>query len=209
MSVVRNRCIGVVLSVLLGVSLQSFVLADELNSEQQKQVDELTQQIKANPNDYELWAERAVVYRRAHDHEKAEPDIEEALKLNPKWQQGFMFKAIYLDERKRPREAIEAINCAEKIGPLEARDYALRGAIYGLLKDYKPALKDLNQAIAMDPTKPKQFGSRAFVKLQLYGPNEEVVQDLEQSLKLNPANEFDRALLKDVCSKMQGHKVDK
>jgi tetratricopeptide (TPR) repeat protein len=207
--VLRTICLGVIVSSFFGASVQNFVLADELSAEQQKLVDDLTKQIQSNPSDFRTWAARAVVYRNAHDHVKAEPDIEKALKLNPKWQQGYMFKAVYLDDRGRRQEAIDAVNTAETLGPLKARDYAWRGALLGLLKNYEPSLKDLNRAIEMDPTDGQQFGARAFAKLQLYGPSPDVVRDLEQALKLDPTNEHDRALLKDVRKKLESQNVQK
>jgi tetratricopeptide (TPR) repeat protein len=173
-------------------------LAQALDAAQQQEVDALTKQIEASPKDYSLWAKRAIIYRKASNFGGAEPDIDQALLCNPNWQQGYIFRARYLEMNGKRRDAIAAMNRAEEIAPLEANAIAWRGDIHLELKDYKDAISDYSKAIEREPNDYMSYASRACAKWDLFGPTKDAEADLEKSISINPSYKRSFQLLNEM-----------
>jgi tetratricopeptide (TPR) repeat protein len=172
--------------------------AQALDAAQQQEVDALTKQIEADPKDASPWAKRGFVYRKAHIWEKAAPDFEQALRCDPSWQQGYTYRAEYLENQGRLRDAIGALNKAEEIRPLKPAALAWRGDIFAKLKDYKSAIAEYSKSIDLSPSDYNAYAARACSKLALSGPSVDVENDLEKCLSLNPQDELSRKLLNSI-----------
>jgi len=178
-------------------------LAQSLDAAQQQEVDALTKQIEANPNDPGPLSKRGFIFKTAKIWEKAAPDFERCLVLNPQWQQGYIFRAEYLEKHGRVKEAISALDKAEAIEPLPAMKVAWRGDLFVTLKEYKPAIAEFSKAVALSPDDYRAYAARAGAKLSLYGPCEDVVKDLEKSIAINPSYKIASLLLEDVRQRLK------
>jgi tetratricopeptide (TPR) repeat protein len=195
-------------ALVIGFVLQVSVLslrctAQALDIAQQHEVDALTKQLEGQPNDSVSFAKRGNIFKKAGMWDKAAPDFEQALRLDPTWQQGYLYRALYCDLNGRYREAIKAINKAEDIGEVRPAAIALRGDIFLKLKDYKAAINDYDKAISLEPNDYMVYAARANAKLQFFGPSKDVENDLEKSISINPSFAFSRQLLESVRRKLK------
>ncbi len=138
------------------------------------------------------------MYSHFKDFEKSESDVDEALRCNPRWQQGYTMRAGYLEDMGRHKDALVSMNRAEEIGPLNVSSLADRGVILSRLKEFKLAIADFNRVIELKPNEFGAYSCRAIAKLELNGPSQDVVSDLEKALSINPDDKNTRELLSSV-----------
>ncbi len=58
---------------------------------------------------------------------------------------------------------MDAYNKSISLAPSYAKAYSNRGLLFGKLREYNSALKDLNKAIELNPTYYKAFNNRGVV----------------------------------------------
>jgi tetratricopeptide (TPR) repeat protein len=114
-------------------------------------VEELNQAIKREPNNAELYTERATVYGKSGRYAEALDDFNKAIYLNPTANSynGLSLTYIYL------RNIEEAINAATKsieLDPYDDVGYANRGFGKFLMGRFDEALDDIDKSIAIEPS---------------------------------------------------------
>lgn len=92
-----------------------------------KQIDELTEEIQANPEDYVLWHKRGVQRSKVKDYADAVVDFEESLKLNPR-----------KNKKKKQKNTYEYLFYAQ---------YS-KGAAYVQMDKYDEAIADYDLALS-------------------------------------------------------------
>jgi tetratricopeptide (TPR) repeat protein len=115
-------------------------------------IDDYTNMIKIEPNNYNLYIERALLHDSNGNLGKAKEDYTKAIQLNP-----FSFEAynnrggIYRVEKNYDLAITDYTMCV-KINPAAVQGYINRGSAYDDMRDYRMAIEDFSHAIAIDPT---------------------------------------------------------
>jgi serine/threonine protein kinase/tetratricopeptide (TPR) repeat protein len=87
-----------------------------------------------------------------------EPELRRALELNPSLAMARHFYAAYLLTLGRPAEALAENNRARELDPFSLPINAMRGAILIGLRQYDPAIEQLEKAVDMSPQSPGPHG---------------------------------------------------
>jgi tetratricopeptide (TPR) repeat protein len=203
---VKKNNLGILVACILSIIASysfasSSAYAQQLTPEKQQEVDALSQQIKANPNDYALYVKRGFIYKKGGRESAANFDFEHALMLNSQWQQGYILRAEKLKRERKVAEALEEFNKAEKVARLNAPALTLRAGLYWDLKNYAAAQKDYTTAISQDPLYAPAYSARGALTLETNGNSAEASADLEKTLSLNPTDAISRQLLEEIHNK--------
>jgi tetratricopeptide (TPR) repeat protein len=179
---------GIFLLLIASFSMQasSPALAQELTAEKQQEADALTQQIRATPNDYSLYAKRGFIYKKAGDNNTANIDFEKALSLNAGWQQGYVLRAYKFGAANQPKEVVEAMEAAEKIGPLTLHEHLLYGDALWAVKRYEMGTAEFDKVLKMDPTNVEAVANKALVQYDKVGATPAVIEQLKNAHSVNP-----------------------
>ena len=110
-----------------------------------KEIDALSEKIKRQPQDSDLWLQRAKFRIRAGDVAGATSDIDAALRLDPARAGAFALRA--------EARAIE-------LSPNLPEAWLGRGTLHAKQQKYAEAVADFTRAIALDPKSADAFDSR-------------------------------------------------
>ena len=134
-----------IFTVLLIVScmLTSSVVNAEENLEQKIQT--LSEDIKNNPNNAELYKERGQVYGNLQKYEQAIQDFNKAIKLNPNYAEAYNNRDIAYALLENLKQAIEDFSKAIELEPTSQR-YQNRGTCYQELGDEVKSQADFQKA---------------------------------------------------------------
>ncbi len=93
--------------------------------------------------------------------------------------------AYYLNEKKRPSEALSLLHRVLGLKSNYAYAFNERGRAYADLKQYEQAIADYGRAIALDPNYAAAYNNRgnAYADLKQY---EQAIADYEQAIALDP-----------------------
>jgi tetratricopeptide (TPR) repeat protein len=89
---------------------------------------------------------RAEAFRQEQDFVRAEPEYRIALQEDPNDLTVQLAYADTLFRLRRPQQALNTLDVAEKLGPTDARVYALRAQIHAKEGDRAAAMHDIQQA---------------------------------------------------------------
>jgi tetratricopeptide (TPR) repeat protein len=89
---------------------------------------------------------RAEAFRQAQDFSHAEPEYRIALQETPNDLTTQLAYADTLFRLRRPQQALNALDVAEKLGPTDARVYALRAQVHAKEGDRAAAMRDIELA---------------------------------------------------------------
>ena len=87
---------------------------------------------------------------------------------------------------KHPDKAIQACTVMLKVDPRTASIYAHRGSAYITKQDYDSAIRDLGEAIRLDPRQPSFVYSLRGVAYQNKGENDQAIADFSEAIRLDP-----------------------
>lgn len=133
----------------------------ESSSSIYKDIDDLSSEIRSNPADENLLNERANLYLKINEFERALDDIERGLSSNPKSDKLYYSQALVYYKKKRYDSAIESVGEAVKISGSE-RNYFLRSNIYYARAEIREAIRDLNKILELNPRADYIYLQKAF-----------------------------------------------
>ncbi|RLB43571.1 MAG: hypothetical protein DRH12_02690 [Deltaproteobacteria bacterium] len=115
--------------------------------------------------------------------------------LDPTWRYNVSIKAVaekcaYLTRNGEYEKALELLNEALLMGEANAYLYRLRAFVYGQMREYDQAERDLSKAIELDHFSPDSFYERGQVRMFM-GLIEEAIEDYGEAIRLKP--DFARA----------------
>jgi tetratricopeptide (TPR) repeat protein len=158
-----------------------------------------------NPKDAAAYNHRGRAYGRKEDYDRAIADLDQAIRLDPKYAgTGTQFglsvtyysRAVTYVHRQEFDRAIADLDQAIRFDAKNALLYASRGSVYGNKGDYERAVADYDRAIRLDP-KQQHWADFAGVGAVAYSDRAEAYEgnndpdhalaDFEQALQLDPS----------------------
>jgi tetratricopeptide (TPR) repeat protein len=128
---------------------------------------------------------RGVGYRIKGDYDRAFADLNEAIRLDPKFQTAYRNRGVAYGFRGDYDRAIADFNEAMRLNPKTAWAYGERGAVYRLKGDFDRAITDLNEAIRLDLKSAATYTQRGIV-YRLKGDYDRAIADFNEAIRLNP-----------------------
>ncbi|MFP4473075.1 MAG: tetratricopeptide repeat protein [Candidatus Omnitrophota bacterium] len=116
--------------------------------------------IEAFPEFSSAITNRATVYRELGDYQKALEEFNRSIEINPDYYKSFNRRGILFMEIGEYDKAVEDFSRAIDLAP-QATLYYHRFQAYKKLKQWLPALKDLNHLIYLDPQNVQAYKERA------------------------------------------------
>lgn len=150
---------------------------------------ELSQDIKQNKNNDELYLKRSKIYRKLKRYDLEIIDLKKAIQLNPS-KRHFYSYLIYdsYEEQKNYEQAIKHIEDAINFSNTEKKDSHYWQQYIATLKKInqkEAALDACNQAIQLYPSEPKLFILKAALLKEL-GRNDESEKEFIKALHILP-----------------------
>jgi tetratricopeptide (TPR) repeat protein len=120
----------------------------------------LSNAIKLQPNDAEIYYNRGVAYDNLGQYQSAIKDYNQAIQLRPGYAEAFYNRGTIYSEIGQYQRAIEDFNQAIRLQPNDAEAYHGRGFAYDKLGRYQRAIEDYNQAISLQPNDANTYNNR-------------------------------------------------
>jgi tetratricopeptide (TPR) repeat protein len=111
----------------------------------------LDRAIRDNPNDPQLYLDRAWAFVNFGKSDFAIVDYTQALVIDPNNAAAYIARAEVLGDRGEYDRAIEDCNKAVRVNPNEFRGYALRGFFFEKKGEMDKAIADYRRALSLEP----------------------------------------------------------
>lgn len=151
-----------------------FKLVDEQEEQIKERIEELTQELTIDPDNYIIWHKRAIQRSQLGDLQFAIGDFTESIAINPRKNKKrkpesyeYLFYAyfgrgqVYVREEEYSKGVADYTRALEVAAEMKAEDSAVqatvprvyleRGYTQALLENYQASVKDLKQALQMKP----------------------------------------------------------
>lgn len=128
---------------------------------------------------------RAFVYGKLRQFDKAELDLNEAVRLQPKSAIAQISRAQIYQMKGDAEATLQALNEAVKVGPQDAAGYTYRGAYFFSRGKLSEAMADLDKAVQLEPFNTQALLHRGLA-YSLQGQMEKALDDLDQAVKASP-----------------------
>jgi len=169
---------------------------------------EMDENIAHDPDNGDLYMERAGLNAGLGNYTEAAEDIQSAIELGPSSDSSYelysrtILTAISLsridknagiqidtgtmgDLEARLDDALAYLNSAIQLDSLDAELYFLRSRVHKFLIDWIPAEEDLSRAIELDPDFTEAYAARGNVNIDM-GYTEQAISDLTKAIELSP-----------------------
>jgi tetratricopeptide (TPR) repeat protein len=120
-------------------------------------IEQFSEAIGLNPENYRYYNDRGVAYKRVGDLDKAIADYTKALEIRPGWTHALNNRGVGLMEKGRYRDSIRDFTEALKHGGLESKLHTNRGIALARLGKHREALEDFRKAVSLSPTDYRSF----------------------------------------------------
>ena len=120
----------------------------------------LSNAIKIQPNDAEIYYNRGVAYENLGQYQPAIKDYNQAIIIKPAYSEAFYNRGTIYSEIGQYQQAINDFNQAISLQPNDAEAYHGRGFTYDKLGQYQRAIEDYNQAISLQPNYASAYNNR-------------------------------------------------
>ena len=133
-----------------------------------------------------IYFNRGVTWYEMGNYDRAIQDYNEAIKLNPNFEQAFFNRGNAFDEHEQFDRAIQDYDRAIALKPDYAKAFNNRGISFTKKGQYDRAIQDYDQAIKLEPEYAEALNNRGTA---YFGKREydHAIQDYEEAIKLNPS----------------------
>jgi tetratricopeptide (TPR) repeat protein len=136
-----------------------------------------------------IYSWRAGAYGKNGEFGKGMSDANEAIRLNPRYFNGYNERGIIYRRTANPDQAISNFNIAIQLNPNFARTYNNRGNAYSDKGDYNQAIRDYSEAIRrQDRTMQSDFYLNRAGTYQEMGAWDKAIADCDQAIRINPTD---------------------
>ena len=125
-----------------------------------------TKQIAQTPTAIAFY-KRGAAKRTLEDNKGAIEDLDQAIKLNPKYEDALLDRGLSKDAIEDYKGAIADFTLVINLNPKRAIAYYDRAMSKKQTEDYKGALADLDKAVELEPKDNDYYNERGIVKKQL------------------------------------------
>ena len=134
-----------------------------------------------------IYSWRAGAYGKKGEFNKGMSDAREAIRLNPKYFNGYNERGIIYRRTGNPDQAISSFDTAILLNPNFARAYNNRGNAYADKGDYNQAIRDYGEAIRrQDRTMQSDFYLNRAGTYQEIGALDKASADCDQAIRIDP-----------------------
>jgi Flp pilus assembly protein TadD len=151
----------------------------------EKAVDYFTGRIKASASDATAYLCRAWAWKLKGEPDKAIADLNEAVRLKPKYAVAFHNRGLAWADKRDFDRALADCNTALVLDPKNPRFLHARGSLWADKRDFDRALQDFDEAIRLDPKNPLFVHDRACARCDLKD-YERALKDFDTAIKLDP-----------------------
>jgi tetratricopeptide (TPR) repeat protein len=157
--------------------------------------------VKACPDRADAWSNRALVYIKLNEPEKAIADSTRAIELDAKLWAAWANRGSAYRVLGQYNRAIADCTKAIELDEKHAGAWANRGNSFLQLHEYDKALADCSRSIELDSTDAFTWYTRGNV-YQALGDDEKALADCSKAVELNPKNPWTHGNLGDVLLNM-------
>jgi tetratricopeptide (TPR) repeat protein len=150
-------------------------------------IEELSKKIESNPNQLDLYIQRANLYLNKNDLNNAIVDYQKAISIAPDSVTYYMKLADLFLQQGQIKNTLGVLKKVTDINPNYTDAWIKTGEIYLMFKKYPDVFKFANKALEADPYSDKAF----FLKAYAYKENADTnkaIENFQQCLKFNPNN---------------------
>lgn len=127
---------------------------------------------------------RALIHARRRHYASAATDFDAAARLEPRWSQIYLDRALNHLRAGRAQEALADTDRAWQIS-VSADVLIVRSDIWAALGNHIRALADLDEAIRLNPQSPSAHGNRALIHAKVRNLDQ-ALADNERAIELEP-----------------------
>jgi tetratricopeptide (TPR) repeat protein len=136
-----------------------------------------------------IYSWRAGAYGKKGEFDKGMSDAKEAIRLNPKYFNGYNERGIIYRRTGNPDQAISSFDTAIHLNPNFARAYNNRGNAYADKGDYNQAIRDYSEAIRrQDRTMHSDFYLNRAGTYEEIGTLDKASADCDHAIRINPTD---------------------
>jgi|GEM_PF-3207031 tetratricopeptide (TPR) repeat protein len=146
----------------------------------------------------------ASYYVTKHDFAKAQAEVDEALRYNPRNDRAYYFQSMICQLQEEYQASIPSLTAAIGLNPKEALYFGNRGYAYYMMKDFAKSLADLNQAVALEPNNSLFLNNRCNTLWEL-GENEKALADSYKVTQMYPNSAYPHFVRGQIYSQMKDY----
>ncbi len=164
---------------------QEATTAEKRQEEYEKSMEHFTQAIILEPNFFEAYNNRGIIYGQTGDYDHAIEDLNEAIRLHPGLADAYHNRGLAYEGRGEIPSAFEDFSKAIELNPNYAEAYNNRGIVHGQMDDYDRAIEDYTKAIELNPNLAEAYTNRGLA----YSKKDEcdlAIEDTNKAIELNP-----------------------
>ncbi|GAB4375600.1 MAG: hypothetical protein Kow0075_02090 [Salibacteraceae bacterium] len=183
-----NRCIILLLVVVsVGCSDGRTGSKKSGTGHDQSPLDSINQVILANPNNAELYFERARLHRNERRLAEAMADLGRAMKLDSSNTKYYLMLADLKLVSKQSRQSRDLLLKAVEIDPQNVDILARLGELYMIVGDADASFEYLNKALKADPYNSKVYMLKGF-NYKYLGDTVRAMSSFQTAVELNPSD---------------------
>ena len=167
----------------------------KLDDLQQDAISDFAKAIELNPNSFQAFFSRGMLYEKRNEIDKAIADYTTCVKLSPREYKAHFNLAYARSLADDKKGAIMGYTACIGLEPMNAQAYINRGYLYFQLGMNQEAVSDFDRALTIDPNDGDLYLSRALCKEKLR--DKTAIADFDLAVKLRPNDPeaiYDRAL---------------
>jgi tetratricopeptide (TPR) repeat protein len=140
--------------------------------------------IRARPEAYWAFRNRAMIYRKWKRYDESLKDCDEAIRLNPSFAVAYYQRAWAFIDQDQFETGIAEMSLAIQY-KRDAEYLHDRGYCYRRLKQFDSAISDFSEAITIDGKRAWSYINRAYA-YRKKGEYDKALRDFNQAIQLNP-----------------------
>jgi tetratricopeptide (TPR) repeat protein len=148
-------------------------------------VDYFTARIQATPSDAGLYVGRAEAWKLKGEIDRAMKDLNEAIRLDPKFVKGFLNRGILWMKQDEYAKAVSDFDEAIRLDPKSAVAFANRGIALTGSMEYRKAILDYDKAVRLDPKSLVALFARGNFRASL-SEDGRAIGDYDEIIRLDP-----------------------
>lgn len=151
----------------------------------QAAISRLTDLIDKNPNDYQNYYERSLLYYQSGNTFQAVQDVEASLRLFDKFPDGYHLRGFYAYVQNEDSLALTYFQKAALMGSENPETYYHMGQIYFFKHNYSEAEKYYNTAISLDSLQPIYPFAKGYM-YEAQKKYDKAIEYYEEARKVDP-----------------------
>ena len=159
----------------------------EAKKPQATSLDELDAQIASNPDDAELYVERAAFYMAKQQTHKAIQDMQEAIKRDTANADYYLTLSDYFMQAGQLKNTIGVLKKVLSMEPQNTDALNKMAEINLMIRKYKDVFTYTTQTLEADPYNAKAFFIRGYTYKEM-GDTARAIENFQQTVKYDPKN---------------------